>query len=156
MRLNLRYITLSGMITLLLTMATGCTRNNGDIGVWFGKWQVMDVRVNGQPESGYEARVFWEFQNDIIRIANVGPEGYDRDVYYCFGTWSQPSDNTMTLDFTHSDDSGTLIYTPTSAMHFPNDKPVTLSIINQSGNDCTMKYFDEATSTEYTYILRKR
>lgn len=137
-------------------MPTGCTRNNGDIGVWFGKWQVMEIKVNGQPEEGYESRYFWGFQNDIIRIDWVGPNGYDRDVYYCCGTWQQPSDNAMTFDFSHTDDNGRLFYTPFSAMHFPGDKPFTLTISDISGNDCTMKYVDEATSTEYTYILRKR
>lgn len=153
---NLKHIILPALMTLMLMATSGCTRNNGDIGDWFGKWQVMEICVDGQPEAGYESQVFWEFQNDIIRVAYVNPDGYDREVYYAFGTWSQPSDNTMTLDFTHSDDSGTGIYIPTGWLHFPNDKPLTLSIVTLSGKDCTMKYVDEADATEYTYTLCKR
>lgn len=143
------------MFALLLT-ATGCTRNNGDIGDWFGKWQVMEISVDGQPETGYEARYFWEFQNNIIRIAYVGPQGYDRETYYCFGSWSQPADDAIIFDMSHSDDSGKLIYTPFAGLHFPADKPFTLSITAKSGNGRTLRYFDQETATEYTYTLHKR
>ena len=154
---NLTRATLFGsLLFALLITATSCTRNNGDIGDWFGKWQVMEISADGKPEAGYEPRYFWEFQNDIIRIAYVGPQGYDREIYYCFGTWSQPSDNVIVFDFSHSDDSGTLIYAPFAGMHFPADKPFTLSITAKSGNNCTMKYLDQQTATEYTYLLRKR
>ncbi len=141
---------------LLMLLSSSCTRNNGDIGKWFGKWQIMEIRVDGQPEEDYEPRFFMEFQNDIIRLVWVGPTGYDRETYYCYGTWQQSSDNAMILDFTHSDDSGRLFYVPFGALHFPGDKPFTLTLSDDSGKNCTMKYVDETTSTEYTYLLRKR
>ena len=149
-------VSLIPSVCLLLFVVSGCTRNNGDIGDWFGKWQVTEVKVNGLPEDDYEPRYFWEFQNDIIRMVWVGPEGYDRDTYYCFGTWKQPSDNTVVFDFSHSDDDGSLLYRPFSAMHFPADPPFTLTISDNGGKECVMKYIDEATSSEYTYTLRKR
>lgn len=148
------------MVALWLCVAafltTGCTRNNGDIGNWFGQWQVMEIKTDGQAEEGYEPRFFWQFQNDIIRVVYVGPTGYDRDTYYCVGTWEQPSDNTMTFDFSHSDDNGYLLYKPFGVMHFPDDKPFSLTLSSVSGKDCVMKYVDETTATEYTYIIRKR
>ena len=150
-----RPVSLMGLFVAAMLLG-GCTRNNGDIGDWFGKWQVMEIRVDGVAETDYEPRYFWEFQNDIIRLVWVGPNGYDRDTYYCFGTWKQPSDNAMVFDFSHSDDSGRLLYRPFSAMHFPGDRPFTLTISDVSGKTCTMKYVEESTSTEYTYLLRKR
>ncbi len=160
-RINTTYLPTTKVLTaaiclFMVALLQGCTRNNGDIGNWFGKWQVMEIKVDGQPEAGYEPTYFWEFQNDIIRMVRISPEGYDRDTYYCFGTWKQPTDNTMVFDFAHSDASGRLIYTSFSAMHFPGDKPFTLTLSDVSGKHCTMKYVDPETSTEYTYVLRKR
>lgn len=147
-------------VTLLSTLAlfflTGCTRNNGDIGHWFGHWQVMDILHDGKPQEGYAQQYFWEFQNNIIGMVWVAPGGYDRDTYVCYGTWEELSENTMQMDFTHSDDKDTPYYKPFSAMHFPSDRPFTLTITSQSGNNCTMKYTDDVSGVEYTYILRKR
>ena len=41
-------------------------------------------------------------------------------------------------------------------MHFPDDHPFTLTISDNGGKECVMKYVDETTSSEYTYTLRKR
>lgn len=141
---------------LFLLVTTGCTRNNGDIGDWFGTWQVMDIRQNDISQDNYEQQFFLQFQNDIIRVVWVGPTGYDRDYYAIFGTWEQPSENTMTFNFAHSDDEGTQSYKPFSALHFPQDKPFTMTIVNQNGDNLDLKYLDESSSIEYTYELRKR
>lgn len=141
---------------LMLSLSSGCTRNNGDIGVWFGKWQITEMRVDGEPVEEYEQRFFMEFQNDIIRLVWVGPTGYDRDTYYCFGTWQQPSEQSFVFDFSHSDNSGRLIYTPFSSLHFPSDKPFNLSLNKISGKNYSLKFFDETTSSEYTYLIQKR
>lgn len=138
----------------LLNMS--CTHNNGDIGRWFGTWQVMDIATDGTPDPEYDANCFWEFQNDIIKVVMVGPDGYDRDIYYCIGTWQETSDNTLTFNFTHSDDSGDLLYKPFGIMHFPSDAPFTLTITEDKGKQMTLKYVDQNTSTEYSYQLQKR
>lgn len=142
---------------LMICLSSGCTRNNGDIGEWFGKWQIIEMSINGEPEKEYEQSFFLEFQNNIIRLVWVAPTGYDRDTYYCFGTWHQPSDNTLTFDFTHSDDnSGRLFYAPFNATHFPGDKPFNLTLEKVAGKRYSLKYFNETTSTEYTYLIQKR
>lgn len=142
---------------LMLCLSSGCTRNNGDIGEWFSKWQIMEMRVNGEPEKKYEQQFFLEFQNDIVRLVWVAPTGYDRDTYYCFGTWQQPSDNTLLFDFTHRDDnSGRLFYAPFNASHFPGDIPFNLTLNKVAGKCYSLKYLDETTATEYTYLIQKR
>ena len=57
----------------------GCTRNNGDIGNWFGRWQITEILADGTPESGYRGEFFLDFQNDIIRGIQLAPNGYNRD-----------------------------------------------------------------------------
>ncbi|MDE6166647.1 MAG: lipocalin-like domain-containing protein, partial [Muribaculaceae bacterium] len=76
MRILIKHL-IAGVIACLTL--SGCMQHNGDIGDWFGKWQVMEIRVDGVAETDYEPRYFWEFQNDIIRLVWVGPNGYDRD-----------------------------------------------------------------------------
>lgn len=155
-----KHIAAHSLATLLLSVTLllnpGCTRNNGDIGRWFGNWQIMEISTDGVPDPGYEPRYFMEFQNNIVKLIWVGPNGYDRQTYTCFGTWSQPSDNTMMFDFTHSDDDGTPIYNPFSALHFPSDEIFNTTISDISGKHCTMKFVDASTSKEYTYRLQKR
>lgn len=141
---------------VLLIIISGCTRNNGDIGSWFGRWQVMEIQADGVSENDFRQQYFWEFQNNIIHMIWVGPEGYDHDIYECFGTWKELDGNAMQMDFSHSDDDGTQDYRPFGIFHFPDDAPFTLTIASQSGNDCNMKYTDPDSGIEYTYILRKR
>lgn len=151
--MKLRNILLPFMVFLF---TTGCTRNNGDIGDWFGKWQLMEMTVDGVPDPVIaDGQYFWDFQNDIIRIDCVAPEGNLHEVYYCIGTWEESADNAMTLNFSHTDDSG-IFHKPFGILHFPSDKPFTLTIVSKSGKGCVMKRVDETSSAEYVYHLRKR
>lgn len=151
MKLQIKHIIL---LLPFIFIATGCTRNNGDIGKWFGKWQLQELTINGTsaPEVD-EGRFFWDFQNDIIRIDRINDNVHE--VSYCIGTWSQPSPDTMVFDFTHTSDNNYFL-TPFEEMHFPSDEPFLLTIVSQSGKECIMKRIDESTGTEYLYHLRKR
>lgn len=140
----------------LLIMSGGCTRNNGDIGYWFGRWQIMEIYADSEPQADYDGSIFMEFQNNIIRLVWLAPDGYDHSTAICFGTWSQPSDNSLEIDFTHSDDKGRLHYQPFDQTNFPDNAPFVMSISEHSGNNITMTYTDPETSTIYTYRIRKR
>lgn len=133
----------------------GCTRNNGDIGNWFGRWQITEILADGTPESGYHGEFFLDFQNDIIRGIQLAPNGYDRDTAECYGTWSQPSDDALVFDFSHHQDKPVRIYTPFPGLHFPDDGPFTLSVSESSGDRCTLRYV-APDGTGYTYKLHKR
>lgn len=144
--MKLRYF----LIPLLLMVLTGCTRNNGDIGKWFGKWQLQEMTIDGTvDEACSQGTYFWDFQNDIIRIDHISTNEYLHEVRFCVGTWKQPSENTMILDFNHG-------YEMSNELHIPTDKPYTFTIVSQSGKNCVMKRVDESTGTEYCYYLRKR
>jgi hypothetical protein len=155
MKLNKRYIfsIFAGLIMIL----SGCTRNNGDIGDWFGKWQIMSISADGTPEAGYRQQFFMEFQNNIVKLTWLAPNGYEHETYTAYGTWQQPSENLMVFDFTHSDDiHSESYYRPFDALHFPSGQTFTMTIANASGNTCTMTYLDETSSIQYTYELHKR
>lgn len=144
------------ILPLVAMMLTGCTRNNGDIGKWFGKWQLTEMTVDGEADPLVAGgQYFWDFQNDIIRIDCVAPNGYEHEVYYCIGTWDQPADNVMVMNFSHTDDGG-IFHKPFGILHFPTDGPFTMTIVSQSGKECVMKRVDETSGTEYVYRLRKR
>lgn len=142
--------------SLLLILFCGCTRNNGDIGKWFGKWQVEKISTIGNPiyDNGSD-QFFWEFQNNIIKMVCVAPTGYDHEIYYCIGTWKQNSENSMTFDFSHTDDSN-IFHHPFAEMHFPTDGPFTLTIVSENGKRCVFKRLDETTGIEFYYHLVKR
>lgn len=140
---------------IMFAMLTGCTRNNGDIGNWFGRWQIMEITADGIPQEGYMQQYFLDFQNDVIKGIMVGPNGYDRDYRECWGTWSQPDDNTLVFDFSHHQDKETGIYTPFPGLHFPDDGPFPVSVSETSGNKCTLRYV-APDGTEFVYRLRKR
>lgn len=143
---------LIGMMTMLLN---GCTRNNGDIGKWFGRWQVTEIAVDGIPDKEYDGHFFFSFQNDILGVIWLAPEGYDRETYTSYGTWKEISENALEFDFNHDDDTDLDIYRPFAGLHFPSDAPFTLSVTAASGNECTLNYTSAADGITYSYRLKK-
>lgn len=144
------------LLPMLMLLSGGCTRNNGDIGDWFGNWQIMEMQADGQPDDDYSGQFFLEFQNNIVKIIWVAPDGYAHSIYYCFGTWKELSDNSIEMDFTQSDDTDKAIYKPFERLKFPYDRPFTLSVSDGPGNNRTLTFTDQASSVTYSYIIRKR
>lgn len=135
----------------------GCTRNNGDIGAWFGRWQLTEIRVDGTVDSGYGQNIFWSFQNSVFGMWKIYPG--DPGVPYDsrFGTW-EASDDTLTINMTHSDEaneSGTGQYAPYPETHLPANAVTTLHINQKPGNKMELTYTSDG-GTVYTYFLTKR
>jgi len=87
---------LSAVATLLLA---ACTRNHGDIGIWFGTWHVRSITADGSPVP-VEGDFFFQFQNRVFRVSKVS--GHE-DVVESYGTWSESDDgHTMTVAFPDS------------------------------------------------------
>lgn len=143
------------VVIAMLMSLTGCTRNNGDIGDWFGRWQIMEIKVNGVAIEDYEPVYFFDFQNNIVRGIEVGPDGYDRDTRMFYGTWKELGDNAVSFDFNHRQDDGIWNYEPFPILHFPQDAAFTLAVTDKSGSKRTLVY-DATDGTEYSYVLRKR
>ena len=83
---------LSAVVVLLLS---ACTRNHGDIGMWFGTWHVEAITIGGAPVS-QEGDYFFQFQSHAFRVSQVG----DREqLVESFGTWEESEDGRLIIDF---------------------------------------------------------
>lgn len=118
-----------------------CTRNHGDIGIWFGTWHVERITAGGTPVN-VEGDYFFQFQNKVFRVSQV--YGHEHLVE-SFGTWDEDGDK-MTISF--PDESVFYIEMPGLEAH--NDFTVTTS----SSRDVT--FTKTATDgTAYSYHLKK-
>ena len=80
------------VIAVLLLGA--CTRNHGDIGIWFGTWHVEQITADGTPVN-VEGDYFFQFQSTVFRVCRV--YGHEQLVE-SFGTWEE-GDGKMTISF---------------------------------------------------------
>ena len=72
-----------------MILLSACTRNHGDIGIWFGTWHVEQITAGGTPVN-VEGDYFFQFQNKVVRVSQVWEEGDgkmtisfpDPDVFY--------------------------------------------------------------------------
>ena len=79
---------------MMLTLGA-CTRNHGDIGMWFGTWHVESITVNGSTVS-HEGDYFFQFQSHAFRVSLVG----DREqLVESFGTWEEGENGRLTITF---------------------------------------------------------
>lgn len=92
MKKTLFYIAL-----VMVVMAMGsCTRNHGDIGIWFGTWHVESITANGAPVN-VESDYFFQFQNKVFRVSQVSAH---EQLVESYGTWNESDDgNKMTISF---------------------------------------------------------
>lgn len=154
---------ISALFLPAILLFQGCTRNNGDIGPWFGTWQLMEIQTDGVPDEDYRSNIFWSFQNDVFSMNWQGLEPGELIRIQVWGTWSE-HDDILKLDFTHSEDrfpsddsgSGFNIYKPYQQTHLPYGKVSDLKIVSMKGADMKLTYRPDEEETVYTYILRKR
>jgi hypothetical protein len=74
-----------------------CTRNHGDIGIWFGTWQVERINADGTPVA-VEGDYFFQFQNKVFRVSMVGDH---EQLVESYGTWDENGDK-MIISFPDS------------------------------------------------------
>lgn len=135
-------------------LPASCTQNNGDIGEWFGEWQLKSIEINNETDADYFGNVLWKFQNDIVEMVVVNSVGHSHTEHY--GTWIA-DDTTLTLNFTHSDDlnaSGTGKYAPPTQTHLPS-AIVGLKILKLSSSEIILQY-NATPDSNIIYTLRKR
>ncbi|MBD5225270.1 MAG: lipocalin family protein [Bacteroidales bacterium] len=144
-------------VTMLLAVLTSCTRNNGDIGPWFGTWHLESIMVDGNPEVEYENNIFWAFQSEVIFLTRVPVDSPGmHTVEKRFGTWRE-ADGTLYLKFAYSDNSDTegYQYHAFEELHFPYGSETPLSIIKAPGREAVLQYTD-ADGHVYTYTIKKQ
>lgn len=138
----------------------GCTRNNGDIGDWFGTWQMTEVSADGVADGKYAANVFWKFQNDVISLVRVNTGVGEHSRSQVWGTW-EDNDDYLYLNFTYSEDAtpgdpnGTYQYIPLEETHLPYGEVSALRIESRSGDKMRLEY-KAADGVAYMYTLKKQ
>ncbi len=126
---------------LSVLVLASCTRNHGDIGIWFGTWHVESITAGGSPVN-VEGDYFFQFQSKVFRVSQVF--GHEQLVE-SFGTWEE-QDGTMTIDFPDPD----VFYIQMPGLESHN--AFTMSDI--SSKKATFTKVD-ATGVNYTYQLKK-
>lgn len=141
------------LLAIILLAATACTRNNGDIGPWFGAWTMTSIKADGIPVADYSpSTITWKFQSTVINMIQINPH---HEYINSFGTWRQISDNQLELNFSHSDSerpSGTDVYAPLPATHLPASVSL-LDIVSFSSKHIVLEYTSPTDGIVYTYTL---
>lgn len=154
-----RRIVMALFLCCMMVPFTGCTRNNGDIGPWFGTWHLMSIEAYGVPEDGYDGDIFWAFQNDVIAMTRVNTADngmHSTGKSRVHGTWRE-DDGALFLNFTYNDDADTegYQYRPFEELHLPYMEVSRLVIVKSPGREMILNY-TAADGTVYTYTLKKQ
>lgn len=121
-----------------------CTRNDGDIGDWFGTWRVEKITIDGETDDQYPPHyIFWKFQSSVIQI--MEPNDFDHTSVSCFGTWEQ-IDNKLLINLDY--ETGTL---PAGSLLELKSE---LEILKLSRKEITLKYIDHK-GRNIVYSLKK-
>ncbi len=132
----------------VLLMAS-CTRNHGDIGIWFGTWHVESITASGSIYQNIvpvnvEGDYFFQFQNKVFRVSQV--YGHEQLVE-SFGTWEEQDGGKMTVSFPDP----TVYYIVMPGLEAHNEFTVTTT----SSRDVTFTKTD-VDGIVYTYRLKKQ
>lgn len=134
--------TLFIIFVLSVLVLASCTRNHGDIGIWFGTWHVEQITADGTPVN-VEGDYFFQFQSKVFRVSQV--YGHEQ-LIDSYGTWDENGDK-MTISF--PDPSTFYITMP--GLESRNDFTVTTT----SSREITFTKVD-AAGTTFAYHLKKQ
>lgn len=133
------------LIAFVALLSPACTRNNGDIGHWFGVWRMETLEINGVTDPDYTSpRLIWKFQSDIVFI---GEPDDALHIYHgtAYGNWSQDGDYLL-LDF--DKEMGNF----SDTLHLP--LIAKLKILKLTSREIELQYTDNDNNTYY-YKLKK-
>lgn len=88
MKKTLLYI--ASLLVAVLVLGA-CTRNHGDIGIWFGTWHVEQITAAGTPVN-VEGDYFFQFQSHVFRVSQV--YGHEQTVE-SYGAWQEGESGKM-------------------------------------------------------------
>ena len=136
------------LLTLLMVMVAltpGCTRNNGDIGDWFGTWRLEEITVDGEDDPDYpRPAMIWKFQGPIIQL--LLPDDATHQCQAGTGSW-HTDDGYLYVDFSWKIDGGWY-----DVIHLAEQSR--LKVLHLSGSSMRLEY-TSPESKVYTYRLRK-
>lgn len=93
-------LTIAALIVATALLTCSCTRNNSDIGPYFGTWALVEAS-GAYSVPGSDREVFLQFQSHTVCLRIVFTQTHSYDAV--FGNWDEKN-GTLTLDFPdHSD-----------------------------------------------------
>ena len=145
-------------IVLLLVLVTcGCTRNDGDIGDYFGEWRLEKLTADGEalplyPDGSGVELYTWAFQGKIIQIVEMLPR---HEYVEHTGSWREEND-VLELNFSYSDDEpghepG---YRAPAALHLVSEGITRLHMDRFKNHRMVLSYVG-ADDVTYTYYLKR-
>ncbi len=139
-----------GMLMLAIVTALAspsCTRNNGDIGDWFGSWRLESIDIDGTSDPEYTGPcVIWKFQNAAIEILIPDFDNHTTVGPTATGTWHE-EDGYLYTDFTYG------LGTPPVITRLP--ERARLKIIKLSRSNIELEYTSADDNKTYFYKLKK-
>ena len=131
-------------MALVLLLLAACTRNHGDIGIWFGTWHVNSITVGGTPAT-VQGNYFFQFQNRVFRVSMVGAHEQQVESY---GTWEENEDGTrLTITFPDPD----VFYIDMPGLEARNE-----FVVNKIASNRLELYKVLDDGTPCTFILNKQ
>lgn len=128
---------------LTLFVLAACTRNDGDIGSWFGTWHVESITADGSPVT-VDGDYFFQFQSSVFRLSHVGDHEQSLE---SFGTWDDSAGGTMVIDFPDPE----VFYIPMPGLETHNS----FTVVGSSSRSATFSKVD-AAGVSYIYQLKKQ
>ena len=87
------------LFSVILVALSACTRNHGDIGIWFGTWYVENITIDGSTVN-VDGNYFFQFQSKVFRVSLMGAHELE---IQSFGTWEESEDGRLTVSFPDPD-----------------------------------------------------
>lgn len=150
---------------LFSMLISSCTHNDGDIGEYFGEWQLTQLSVDGldiklygdgaeskDPDFGSPLAYTIAFQGDVARINIL--YAY-HEIISIFGSW-QLSDGNLILNFSHTDDvNPDEIYRVPDILGFPIDGIVVMKVVKINDKKMELRQTSDAGNV-FKYYFKKR
>ena len=137
--------TLVIMVASMLAM-TSCTRNNGDIGFWFGTWHVESIEQDGSTINGYNGTNFFQFQNTVFQLRYADDLHDERQTV---GRW-QDNGNEITVTFPDEH----LVWVQLYGIDTGKDAVNRFKVESHNGSDLVLS-LPSTDGHTYRYILKK-
>ena len=138
-------------VVILVAIAHGCIRNDGNIGPIWGLWRVTNIEVDGKSIENYEGNLYFGFQASVF-MQKVVDEATYSDSQASYALWMYEGEDLKIL-FTEDR------YKPVAIsgfQHKVDDKPVEniVKVRKMKGNDMHLEYVNPDGVT-YFYKLKR-
>jgi len=134
---------------VLMLCMSSCSKNNGDIGYWFGMWHLDSIEIDGEPDDGYDGNFYFMFQGKVFCVRWLN-EAYHEYVE-SYARWEENTEaKTVTINFADSRFPSQIVdYAP--SIYLNTVTTMTVEMINST--TMVLNYTSNDTGVTYTYRL---